>query len=306
MRKILLILMLCISVGMYADKISEYYTTAKTEMSQGKYEQALFHLNKLVEKNNNSANYRDVEQMLKECKKKIALENKYQAAKQQMNQKKYALALNQFKAINAENKGNYRDVSMLIKQCETKIKDAELAAAKRKQQQENLANAAQETTTSAPVKSVSETQPQVSVPQSSYAGLYNDYFSSKSGDWRIQWFTIDFHGMTTVGDNISLLDFRWKPVEASLININLDYVHGPGFSINWEPIVRGYLPVSHDGRWSVYAGMGAHVSLYGGQHSFLAEIGAEANWNEKYSSRMFFKYNGGFALGMSFSIGKWL
>lgn len=142
-------------------------------------------------------------------------------------------------------------------------------------------------------------------PNRGYVGRYNDYFDAIGGTWHITWFSVDFHGMTTVGDNFSFMNFRWKPVEFSLINLNLDYVMGGGMSVNWEPIVRGFMPISRDGKWAAYAGIGAHVSIVGGYHSFLLELGAEIQWNEKYSSRMFFKYNGGCALGMSFDMGSW-
>lgn len=141
-------------------------------------------------------------------------------------------------------------------------------------------------------------------PNRGYAGRYNDYFSSL-GDWRATWFSIDLHGMTTFGSNISMLNFRWKPVEFSLLNVNIDFLMDD-LTINWEPVVRGFIPVTRDGRWAAFLGMGAHVAMMeNGFNSFLLEFGMEANWNEKYSSRIFFKYNGGISLGMSFDIGKW-
>ena len=141
-------------------------------------------------------------------------------------------------------------------------------------------------------------------PNRGYAGRYNDYFSSL-GDWRATWFSIDLHGMTTFGSNISMLNFRWKPVEFSLLNVNIDFLMDD-LTINWEPVVRGFVPVTRDGRWAAFLGMGAHVAMMeNGGNYFLLEFGMEANWNEKYSSRIFFKYNGGISLGMSFDIGKW-
>lgn len=142
-------------------------------------------------------------------------------------------------------------------------------------------------------------------PNRGYAGRYNDYFDAVGGDWRIMWFSIDFHGMTTVGDNISIFNARWKPVELSLVNFNLDYIHD-GFTANWEPVVRGYMPITRDGKWSAFLGMGAHVCMNKSDHHFLLEFGAEANWNSLMSSRMFFKYNGGVSIGISFDLGTWL
>lgn len=141
-------------------------------------------------------------------------------------------------------------------------------------------------------------------PNRGYAGRYNDYFDA-NGSWRMTWFSIDLHGMTTIGNNISLCNVRWKPVEISLININIDYLMENGVSANWEPVVRGFLPVSRNGKWAAFAGLGAHVCMTGGSSHFLFEIGMERQWNSKYSSRIFFKYNGAAAIGMSFDIGKW-
>ena len=111
--------------------------------------------------------------------------------------------------------------------------------------------------------------------------------------------------MTAVGFNISAVNARWKPIELSLVNFNMNYNFLEGtFNVGWEPVVRGYLPVSRDGRWAAFAGVGAHVDFIDVSH-FLLEVGMECQWNEKFSSRMFFKYNGGCALGMSFDIGTW-
>ena len=138
-----------------------------------------------------------------------------------------------------------------------------------------------------------------------YAGRYRDYFYANGGNWRVTWLEADAHIMTTIGFNIAAMNVRWKPVEISLINFNIDYnlVRGYG-EFGWEPVARGFLPVSIDGRWAAFLGMGAHIS-FNSYSAFLLEFGMECQWNEKYSSRMFFKYNGACSLGMTFDFGNW-
>jgi len=148
----------------------------------------------------------------------------------------------------------------------------------------------------------------IAQPNRGYKGRYNDYFYANDGYWRLTYMSFDFHGMTTIGDNISLFNFRWKPVEFSIINLNLDYMMEGEFSASWEPVVRGFLPISRNGKCAAFVGVGAHMSIthfYEGAHSFLIETGMEFQWGEKSSSRLFFKYNGACSLGMSFDIGRW-
>lgn len=142
-------------------------------------------------------------------------------------------------------------------------------------------------------------------PNRGYEGRYHDYFDANGGDWRIIWIEADAHVMTTIGVNIATMNARWKPVELSLLNFNIEYNFLWGESVfGWEPVVRGFLPISRDGKWAAFAGIGAHVG-FGSYSAFLFEFGMDCNWNKKYSSRMFFKYNGGCSLGMSFGLGSW-
>lgn len=145
-----------------------------------------------------------------------------------------------------------------------------------------------------------------SQPNRGYLGRYKDYYDAKGGDWHITWASIDFHALTTVGNNFSFVNARWKPVELSLLNFNLDYIIDDGFSASWEPVIRGFVPISRDGKWAAYAGMGGHICMSGGWNYFLLEFGTEVQWNKKRSSRIFFKYNGGCSLGMSLDFGKWI
>lgn len=144
----------------------------------------------------------------------------------------------------------------------------------------------------------------VSQPNRGYVGRYNDYTETHS-DWRLTWFSIDVHGLTTLGNRLSFVNTRWKFVELSLVGFTVDYFMEGMVGASWEPIARAYMPVTRDGKWAAYLGMGAHISMTGGFNYFLLEAGMEIQWNEKYSSHIFFKYNGECTFGMSFDIGKW-
>ena len=142
-------------------------------------------------------------------------------------------------------------------------------------------------------------------PDRGYAGRYNDYFDANGGEWRLSWFCMEVGVLTSVGINVSTINFRWKPIEVSLLNANVNYNFLSGaICVGWEPIVRGFLPVSRNGKWAAFVGMGAHVDFMDDSH-FLIEFGMDCQWNAKNSSRIFFKYNGGCVLGMSYDIGKW-
>lgn len=142
-------------------------------------------------------------------------------------------------------------------------------------------------------------------PNRGYIGRMNDYYEAKSGNWHLTWISMDMHALTTIGNNLSFFNVRWKPVEVSLLNLNLDYIQDESFSASWEPIVRGYVPISRDGKWAAFIGLGGHVCMTGGGNSFLFELGADIQWSAKRSSRIFLKYNGGLSLGMSLDIGTW-
>ena len=145
----------------------------------------------------------------------------------------------------------------------------------------------------------------VTQPNRGFAGRYNDYFDAHGGPWRLTWFSIDVHGLTTLGNRLSFVNARWKSAELSLVGFTVDYFMEGMVGVSWEPIARGYMPITRDGKWAAYLGMGAHISMTGGYNYFLLEVGAEVQWNEKFSSHIFFKYNGECSFGMSFDIGKW-
>lgn len=145
----------------------------------------------------------------------------------------------------------------------------------------------------------------ITQPNRGYVGRYKDYYEAKGGCWHFTWVSMDFHALTTIGNNLSFMNVRWKPVEVSLLNLNLDYVQDSTFGASWEPIVRGYVPISRNGKWAAFAGIGGHFCMTEGESHFLLELGMDVQWSAKTSSRMFFKYNGAASLGISFDLGRW-
>lgn len=139
-----------------------------------------------------------------------------------------------------------------------------------------------------------------------YKGFYKDYYDSRPGNFRLEWVNFDLSGLLTLGVNVAVCPIRWKPVELSLVNFNVDFFMEKKITAAWEPVVRGYHPITRDGKWAGYIGLGAHVSITHAWSYFLFELGAEVNWNDKLSSRIFFKYNGACTFGMSLDLGgKW-
>lgn len=139
-----------------------------------------------------------------------------------------------------------------------------------------------------------------------YKGFYKDYYDSRPGNFRLEWVNLDLSGLLTLGLNVAVCPVRWKPVELSLVNFNVDFFMDNRISAAWEPIVRGYHPITRDGKWAGYIGFGAHVSMTRSWSYFLFEAGVDVNWNDKLSSRIFFKYNGASTFGMSLDLGgKW-
>ena len=136
------------------------------------------------------------------------------------------------------------------------------------------------------------------------------------------------YGAESLGFRIGGLAKRWKFVEFSLLDFDVEYAYRverayqdviQAFHVDWEPIVRGYLPLSRGGRhWAAYMGMGISVNLfslelfpnfsyYYRMPKFLFEIGAEFDWTKKdnLSSRIFYRYDGYSSVGISFDIYKW-
>ena len=156
-----------------------------------------------------------------------------------------------------------------------------------------------------------------------YRGIWDDYFESSERTWKTTRFFVDIYGAESVGFRIGGLAKRWKCVEFSLMNFAVEYAYKE-FYLNWEPIVRGYLPLSRKTQhWALFMGLGTSVNMfnvrvaknidpkqrfsYFDAANFLFELGAEFQWNEKdnLSSRIFYRYDGYHSLGISFDLYKW-
>lgn len=151
----------------------------------------------------------------------------------------------------------------------------------------------------------------VTQPNRGYAGLYHDYYRSLGDNWQVNWIGVDVHGLTTIGNNFAVLAVQWQSAEADLLNFNLEYLDHTTLTLNWEPMLRGYLPITRDGRWAGYAGVGAHVAMMKSgmgeqqryRHNVCLELGTMIRWNARLSSRIFAKYNNYVTLGLSFEFG---
>ena len=155
-----------------------------------------------------------------------------------------------------------------------------------------------------------------------YRGILDDYFEGGERVWKTSRFFVDVFAAQSTGFRIGGLSKRWKFVEFSLLDFSVEFDYDRFdklFNINWEPIVRGYLPLSRSGnRWAVFIGMGTSVKMislavaptdfrYFNDVDFLFEIGAEFHWLKKdnISSRIFYRYNGYSSVGISFDFYKW-
>ena len=157
-------------------------------------------------------------------------------------------------------------------------------------------------------------------------GFLDDYFDGSERTWKTTRFFVDAYTGESVGFRVGGLAKRWKFVEFSLLNFDVEYVyHGlydnspdHAFFIDWEPIVRGYLPLSRKNRrWALYMGLGISVNVvslsvapnaffYYREPYVLFEVGAEFNWIKKdnISSRIFYKFDGCSSIGISFDFYK--
>ena len=162
-----------------------------------------------------------------------------------------------------------------------------------------------------------------------YSGLSQSYFETVGGNWKTTRFFVDLYALESIGFRIGGLAKRWKFVEFSLLDFDFGYAHHianqldnrhhDNLRIDWEPIVRGYLPISRQNRcWSLFVGIGAAINVvemevpdikfnFLNTHSVLLEIGAEYKWkkNDNWSSRIFYRYDGCSSIGISFDLYKW-
>ena len=152
-----------------------------------------------------------------------------------------------------------------------------------------------------------------------YRGIWDDYFDTPERTWKTTRFFIDIYGAESLGFRLGGLAKRWKCVEFSLLNFGVEYAYKE-FYLNWEPIVRGFLPLSRRAsRWAVFMGLGTSVNMlnlaidhpvrfsYFDNANFLFELGAEFQWPKKdnLSSRIFYRYDGFHSIGFSFDFYKW-
>lgn len=143
-------------------------------------------------------------------------------------------------------------------------------------------------------------------PNRGYKGRYNDHYDAL-GKWKTTYFSVGVH--TNVGLTLSSMAFRWKPVEVSLINVNVNFLNG--VSIDWEPMVRGFIPISRNGRWSGFLGLGPRIPMLKSSNPnhfpVCIELGTELNYGDfdKYGSKIFFRIDGSYSVGMTFDIFKW-
>lgn len=169
-----------------------------------------------------------------------------------------------------------------------------------------------------------------------YQGITQSYFETLGGVWKTTRFFFDLHAGESCGFRIGGLAKRWKYIEFSLLDFNVEYAFKVGTNkennevklgsskvhVDWEPVIRGYLPLSRrDQCWSLFMGVGTSVHFlhydllenkvkvpYAG---FLFEFGAEFYWSKKdnLSSRIFYRgcydkfgYN---SIGISFDLYEW-
>lgn len=149
-----------------------------------------------------------------------------------------------------------------------------------------------------------------------YAGLLDDYFDYVDGTRKISFFEINLYAFGNYGVRMSSMMYRWKFAEIDFLNMNFGIA--PQLSIDWEPMVRGYLPFTSDGRcWAAYIGLGGRVNLYesswdyetyiDNSSSIVFETGVEYHWerSDNTSTRLFIRYDGAISLGIAFDMYKW-
>lgn len=164
-----------------------------------------------------------------------------------------------------------------------------------------------------------------------YQGITQSYFETLGGVWKTTLFFVDLHAGQSNGFRIGGLAKRWKYVEFSLLDFDVEYAFTLGnkedskvyfksskIHVDWEPVVRGYLPVSRRNQcWSLFMGLGTsvhflHYDLLESKvrlpyADFLFELGAEFYWSKKdnVSSRIFYRYDGYSSIGISFDLYEW-
>ncbi len=163
--------------------------------------------------------------------------------------------------------------------------------------------------------------------RSGYSGLVEDYYDYLGGERKTTYFEINAYILGNYGIRMSTLMYRWKFVEFDALNMNFSLYDS--MSIDWEPMVRGYLPLNGSGRcWAVYIGIGPRVNFYENswkqedeydeyytynnystksRSSIVFETGVEYNWvnRDDTSTRLFLRYDGYTSVGIAFDLCQW-
>lgn len=143
-----------------------------------------------------------------------------------------------------------------------------------------------------------------------YVALYEDYFKNIGGTKKVTKASVGVYALGGYGVRASAFMYRWKVVEFDLVNLNMGY--SKSFNLSWEPMIRGYLPLQRDGRfWAAYMGFGRRVPIYEGYpknpSKIVFEMGAEGQLlkRDDISTRLFFRIDGAFSLGVAFDLHEW-
>ena len=163
--------------------------------------------------------------------------------------------------------------------------------------------------------------------QGGYNGLVEDYFDYLGGEHKTTYFEINGYLFGNYGIRMSTIMYRWKFIELDALNMNFSFYDS--MSIDWEPMVRVYLPLNGSGRcWAAYMGLGVRVNFYENswkneyeydeyytyynystnpRSSIVFETGVEYNWENRddTSTRLFLRYDGYTSIGIAFDLCKW-
>ena len=155
-----------------------------------------------------------------------------------------------------------------------------------------------------------------------FNGMIEDYFDNLDGEKKTTYFEASAYIFGSYGLRISTFKYRWKFVEADALNLNFGIYDI--MSVDWEPMIRGYLPLCGSGRyWTAFLGLGARINFFENpwkenneyttyyssstRSNILFETGVEYNWENRdnTSTRLFIRYDGNVSIGIAFGLGKW-
>ena len=139
--------------------------------------------------------------------------------------------------------------------------------------------------------------------RSSYSGYtaLSD-FNDSYGKWEVDWIGIRMGLGTGLGNDYSLLAFRYSvlKVEPIVLGLKYDFIGGYG-SFYYQPDVKLVFPWCSD--WAAEFGIGpsVQVDLQRGRTNawFTMELGILYHWGDICSSDFFMRYDGIFSIGAS-------